>query len=131
MVDGRGEDLQDRLPTLVRRGDRVVGAFAADERGRLRWHPVVDVEGLVTRGVVLVGVGLVSVCAAVAARRRPAVQNVSMGPGGWVSVRSPGPVRARTASARHRPWWAHLLRARPLRPVPSSPVRVLGLRRRS
>jgi len=40
------------------------------------------------------------------------VQRITMGPGGWVSFK--GTAAAPRLRGPHRPWWAVLLRARPL-----------------
>jgi hypothetical protein len=69
----------------------------------------VDVNRL---GLAALGAGAVSavaVSAAVALRRRPMIGTVTMGPGGWVSLRRTGSPPLRDGSPR--PWWAHLLRA--------------------
>jgi hypothetical protein len=92
---------QDRMPTTVtpvRRGDREIGAYLDG-----RFVPVVDVTALaVTAAVAVTGVSI-----GLAVRRRPAIKTVTMGPGGWISLKrtSRPPLRAK------RPWWAHLLRA--------------------
>ncbi|MEV6492718.1 hypothetical protein AB0M20_29475, partial [Actinoplanes sp. NPDC051633] len=46
---------------------------------------------------------------AVAVRRRPAIGTVTMGPGGWVSLKRTGSPPLRDGA--RRPWWAHALRA--------------------
>lgn len=50
-------------------------------------------------------------------RGRPQVGHVSMGPGGWVSVRGqrslPRGVHIAAQTSSKRPWWARLLRAQP------------------
>ncbi|WP_097321499.1 hypothetical protein [Paractinoplanes atraurantiacus] len=52
-------------------------------------------------------VAVAGVAIAVAARRRPAIGSVTMGPGGWVSLKR----AAQPPLREKRPWWAHLLRA--------------------
>ena len=78
-----------------------------------RWQPTRDLEHLVTIGTVAAGVvtaaGLVA-----AAFRRPRVQRITMGPGGWVSFK--GAESSPRLRGTRRPWWAVLLRARPLNP---------------
>ncbi|MEV4536636.1 hypothetical protein AB0J82_22900 [Asanoa sp. NPDC049518] len=95
----------------MRRAGRVVGAFAYAD-GEVRFRPVVDVRQLVAAaaGVAVVAVGGATYAAA--RRRAPAVGAVTMGPGGWVSVKGTGVPRLRPTD--DRPWWARLLRARRL-----------------
>jgi hypothetical protein len=50
----------------------------------------------------------IALSAAVAVRRRPAIGTVTMGPGGWVSLKRAGAPPLRSAP---RPWWAHVLKA--------------------
>ena len=92
----------------VRQGDRPVGAYFVDEHSAV-YRPAVDVTRLGLAALATVAVSAVAVSAAVAVRRRPAIGSVSMGPGGWVSLkRTAGPPLRDDA---RRPWWAHLLRA--------------------
>lgn len=93
-------------------GERPVGAWIVGP-GTAVFRPVVDVTRLA--GTALIAVGAVSIATATiatAARRRPAVGAITMGPGGWASVKRAAvpPLRSSTA----RPWWARLLRARRL-----------------
>ena len=94
---------------VVRHG-RTIGVVLVDDQGGVRWQPTSDVDRLVTVGTVTAGAvataGLVA-----AAFRRPRVQRISMGPGGWVSLKGSAAPRLR---GPRRPWWAVLLRARPL-----------------
>ncbi|MEV4640063.1 hypothetical protein AB0J80_22210 [Actinoplanes sp. NPDC049548] len=95
----------------VRRDEHTIGAFVV-QPDRVCYRPAVDVTRL---GVAALGAAAVSVAAvgaAVALRRRPAIGSVTMGPGGWVSLKRTGmpPLR----SAQPRPWWARLLGARAL-----------------
>jgi hypothetical protein len=90
---------------------RTIGVVLVDSTGT-RWQRTVDVERLVT--VATATAGLVAVTGFVAAAlRRPTarVDRLSMGPGGWVSFK--GGEKPRPRGLR-RPWWAVLLRARPL-----------------
>jgi hypothetical protein len=94
-----------------------------------------DVQRLAERGQVLAGLVVVGATVVLTARAwargRPAVGQVSMGPGGWVSVRIPS--RGGTASAlgrgirlapgARRPWWARVLRAEPVAPASSNHLR--------
>ena len=71
---------------------------------------VVDLTPLA--GAAVVAAAAIAVAAAivvVAARRPPAIGAVTMGPGGWVSVKRAGCPPLRDASPR--PWWARLLGA--------------------
>ena len=101
-------------------GSRPIGAFVV-RKGRVRWHPAVDWTRVITTAEVMVG-GVV-IARRIAARPSGAKALVSMGPGGWVSMRG-GAMAVRPAgrgwrrrsvgAARRRPWWARLLRARRL-----------------
>ncbi|GAA0496486.1 hypothetical protein Ade02nite_17080 [Paractinoplanes deccanensis] len=95
-------------PAPVRRGNREIGAYVTTPRGT-RFVPVVDVTAV----AVAAAVAVVGVSAGLAVRRRPAIGQVTMGPGGWVSVKRAARPPLRAARAK-RPWWAHLLRARRL-----------------
>lgn len=88
--------------TPVRRGDREIGAYIDG-----RFVPAVDATTITLAAAVA---ATAAVSAGLAMRRRPAIGTVTMGPGGWVSLKRTGrpPLRAASAS---RPWWAHLLRA--------------------
>jgi hypothetical protein len=116
--------------TSRRGGTRPVGAYVvADDTAR--WRPAVDLTRLLLAAELLAG----GVMVAHRLRRRagsPAAR-ISMGPGGWVSMRggdaeiSNGRARAgglravglpaRWSRPAGRPWWAGLLRARPLDPA--------------
>ena len=95
-------------------GDRVrpVGVFVVDGDG-VRFRPVVDQHRLA--GYALAATAVVSAAVAVvgALRRGPAIGAVTMGPGGWVSLRnSVAPaLRAERRPAVTRPRWARLLHA--------------------
>lgn len=95
-------------------GERVLGAYVRSG-DTVRFRPAYDANRLAVAGVAalaIVTAGAVAGVVAVTRRRgRPAVGSVTMGPGGWVSVRNAPSLRAGTA---HRPWWARLLRARRL-----------------
>ncbi|GAA4607404.1 hypothetical protein BJY16_006318 [Actinoplanes octamycinicus] len=89
--------------------DRPVGAWIIDADTAV-FRPVVDVTRLA--GAALAAAGAITVAVAVTAvtaRRRPMIGAVTMGPGGWVSVKRAG--RPRLRSAEQRPWWAHLIGA--------------------
>lgn len=103
---------------------RPVGAFVVRD-GKVCWRPAIDVTRLLTAAEVVVG----AVVVAHRLSRRPSSPRarVTMGPGGWVSMKGgtvavresrrpfgrPRPVDARPG--RHRPLWARALSAVPLR----------------
>ncbi len=91
----------------VRHGDRTIGAYVA-RRGTVVFVPAVDLTLVALGGLTCAAVAAVAM-AATSGRRPPAIGAVSMGPGGWISLRnsSAPPLRP----ARGRPWWARLLRA--------------------
>jgi len=91
----------------VRRGERPIGVYVVDDHSAV-CRPAVDVTVLGLAALATVAVA-VAVAAAVAVRRRPAIGSVSMGPGGWVSLKRTGSPPLRDGSPR--PWWAHALRA--------------------
>ena len=114
-------------------GRRPLGAFVV-RGGRVRWHPVVDLTRVLTTAELVVGGVLIA--RRLAARPAPTVARVTMGPGGWVSMKG-GAMAVRPAAhgwrrlrhathpathppppaeqARRRPWWARLLSATTLR----------------
>lgn len=101
-------------------GAKPMGAFVVRE-GRVRWHPVVDVTKVITTAELVAGGVLVA--RRLAARPSGAKALVTMGPGGWVSmkggamaVRPAGRLWQRASPAgalppARRPWWARLLSA--------------------
>ncbi|WP_433716837.1 hypothetical protein ACQP2Y_23385 [Actinoplanes sp. CA-051413] len=98
----------------VTHGERPVGAWIVGPRGAT-FRPVVDVTRLA--GATLAAVGAVTVAVAVAAaagRRRPEIGAVTMGPGGWVSIKRTALPTLRSGTSR--PWWARVLKARRLVP---------------
>ena len=106
-----------RAPTVVpiTRGTngcaRTIGVVLIDSTGA-RWQRTADVERLATVAISTVGLVTAIGCAAAALRRPTArVDRLTMGPGGWVSFK--GGEKPRPRGLR-RPWWAVLLRARPL-----------------
>jgi hypothetical protein len=103
-------------------GSRPMGAFVVKD-GRVRWHPVVDLTKVITTAELVVGGVLIA--RRLAERPSGAKALVTMGPGGWVSMKG-GAMAVRpatrawrrrrsaasTTSARtRRPWWARLLAA--------------------
>ncbi|SCG69549.1 hypothetical protein [Micromonospora humi] len=95
------------VPVTVK--GRPVGAFVL-VGGEVRYRRVVDPDQLVAAATGAFAVAALTAAVAVWSRRRPpAVGTVTMGPGGWLSLRGlPAP------HPDHRPWWARLLRAHPL-----------------
>ncbi|MCA2216663.1 hypothetical protein [Jidongwangia harbinensis] len=85
------------------------GGHAVEETG---CRPAVDLTRLGLAALATVAVSAVAASAAVALRRPPAIGSVSMGPGGWVSLKRTGAPPLRDGTPR--PWWARLLRARRL-----------------
>jgi hypothetical protein len=89
-------------------GDRQVGAWLVGP-ATATYRPVVDVTRLAGAALAAGAVAAAAAVLASAVRRRPAIGAVTMGPGGWVSVKRSGcpPLRDRSP----RPWWARLLGA--------------------
>ncbi|BCL14598.1 hypothetical protein [Micromonospora sagamiensis] len=94
--------------------NRTVGAYIVRD-GTARFHPVVDVTRIVAWSLAATAVTTAAVAMAITRRRPSAIGTVTMGHGGWVSLKNQ-PAPALHAAARGRPWWAHLLRARRLVP---------------
>ena len=106
-----------RAPAAEMAGARPLGAFEVRD-GRVRWHPVVDVTRVVTTAELVLGA--VAVAYPLARRPSPAVAKVTMGPGGWVSMKGGAMAvrparrlwrRTRPTPSVRRPWWARLLAA--------------------
>lgn len=100
-----------------RQGVRTVGVYETTFDG-LRWHPAVDAQLLAERGQALAALsalaGIIGWVARGWAQGRPAVGRVTMGPGGWISVRVPRTGSGRRGIAPHqagRPLWARLTHA--------------------
>ncbi|GAB2584090.1 hypothetical protein Aab01nite_54590 [Paractinoplanes abujensis] len=94
--------------TPVRRGDREIGAYIDG-----RFVPAVDATTVALAALATAAVATAGISVGFALRRRPAIGTVTMGPGGWVSLkRTTRP--ALKAGRPARPWWARLLRARRL-----------------
>jgi hypothetical protein len=96
------------VPVLSR--GRTIGVILVDGAGA-RWQPTRDVDRLLTLATATAG-AVATAGLAAAAVRRPRVQRITMGPGGWVSFKGGG--GAPRLRGQRRPWWAVLLRARPL-----------------
>ncbi|WP_431934184.1 hypothetical protein [Micromonospora sp. RP3T] len=95
----------------VTHAGRPVGAFVLTD-GRVRYRRVTDPDQLVAAATGAFAVAALTAAVAVWSRRRPpAVHTVTMGPGGWLSLRGASLPRPRPDT---RPWWARLLRAHPL-----------------
>ena len=96
---------RDELVLLpVRRGRRITGVFVARD-GRVVYRPAIEADHVLAAAVLLAAAAAVAV-----SRGRPAIGRVSMGPGGWVSVKGAPLPRLRGPEAS-RPWWARLLSA--------------------
>jgi hypothetical protein len=99
-------------------GERPVGAWIVTGETAV-FRPVVDVTGLA--GTLLAVAGAIAVTTVAVTRRRTAIGAVTMGPGGWVSVKGAAGPRPRPGSPR--PWWARLIGAHPLVARDRSPRR--------
>jgi hypothetical protein len=124
-VRGRADEPEGRGFDARMSGNRALGAFVV-RNGRVRWRPAVDVTKVITTAEVVVGGVLIA--RQLAGRPSGAKAQVTMGPGGWVSMKggamSVRPARrawiprrrpaARPAAPRRRPWWARLLSAQAL-----------------
>ncbi|MGX4655279.1 hypothetical protein ACWCHM_16435 [Micromonospora sp. SCSIO 07396] len=96
----------------VTRDGRAVGAFVLTD-GRVRYRALPDPDRVLAAAAGAAAVALLTAGVAVVARRRPpAIGTVTMGPGGWVSLRGARVPALRPATPR--PWWARLLRAQRL-----------------
>jgi hypothetical protein len=106
-------------------GSRPLGAFVIRD-GRVRWHPAVDWTRVITTAELVAGGVLMA--GRLAARPSAAKARVTMGPGGWVSMKG-GVMAVRPAERvwrrrphavvprTRRPWWARLLAATTLESV--------------
>jgi len=90
----------------VQHGDRPVGAWIVGTDTAV-FRPVVDVNRLAATA--LAAAAAATIATVVATRRRPAIGAVTMGPGGWISLKRT--TRPALRSATPRPWWARMLRA--------------------
>ncbi|MFC0005209.1 hypothetical protein [Micromonospora siamensis] len=96
----------------VTRDGRAVGAFVL-AGGQVRYRSISDPDQVLAAAAGAAAVALLTAAVAVLGRRRPpAIGAVTMGPGGWVSLRGTRVPALRPA--RRRPWWARALRARRL-----------------
>ncbi len=95
----------------VQDGDRPVGAWIVGTDTAV-FRPVIDINRLAAAALAAAATATVAAAAAAATRRRPAIGTVTMGPGGWISLKRT--TRPALRSAAPRPWWARMLRARRL-----------------
>jgi hypothetical protein len=112
-------------PRLETSGSHPLGAFVI-EKGRVRWRPAVDATRLLTTAELVLGAVLVA--HGLARRPSPPRAHVTMGAGGWVSMKGgsvavrpasrpwgrPRPLVGASGAATRRPVWARLLAAVPL-----------------
>jgi hypothetical protein len=122
---GTGDEPEGRGFDARLSGNRAVGAFVL-RNGKVRWRPALDVTRVITTAEVVVGGVLIA--RHLAGRPSGAKALVTMGPGGWVSMKggamSVRPARrawfarrrpvATAPGSRRRPWWARLLSAKAL-----------------
>lgn len=94
----------------IRNGKRTIGAYIVS-RDTARFEPATDVTPIAVTALGVAAVIGVAVALATAARRPPAIRSITMGPGGWVSLKGSAlpPLRGTGMSAR--PWWARALGA--------------------
>ncbi|MEU4689595.1 hypothetical protein [Actinoplanes sp. NPDC023714] len=102
---------QPRDLVTAHAGRRDIGAFRSDS-DRTIYVPAIDATAVAI--ATLAAVAAIAVATAVAVRPRRAIGTVTMGPGGWISIKQARTPRLRAARRSPRPWWAHLLRARRL-----------------
>ncbi|MGW1488605.1 hypothetical protein [Micromonospora parva] len=96
------------LVPVVRDG-RAVGAYVLSG-GQVRYRPVTDPDRLLAAATGAFALAVLTAAVAVVGRRKPpAIGAVTMGPGGWVSLRGVRAPALRPATPR--PWWARALRA--------------------
>ncbi len=100
-----GEDQPTVIP--AQHGERAIGAYVV-QGGAVRFVPAFDLTYLALGGAACVAAAAFAFAAA-AGRHRPAIGALSMGPGGWVSLKNATAPALRPAAGR--PWWARLLRA--------------------
>ncbi|MEV0132113.1 hypothetical protein AB0H83_27065 [Dactylosporangium sp. NPDC050688] len=102
------------IPVVERHADwsRPLGAVAVRGDGTVCFVPVVDPQRLAWCAVAGLAAAAAVVAAGTAARRSGAsVGAVSMGPGGWLSVKGAAPAHLLPRRRTPRPWWARLIRA--------------------
>lgn len=97
----------------IHNGKRTIGAFIVS-RDSARFEPANDVTTIAVTALGVAGVIGVAVALATVARRPPAIRSVTMGPGGWVSLKGTVMPPLRGTGTTARPWWARALSARRL-----------------
>src|SRR5690349_20162852 len=88
-LDGRATAAPPDPVTVlpVTDGERPVGAWIVSPDGAT-FRPVVDVTRLAGAALAAAGAATMAVAVVIAAgRRRPEIGTVTMGPGGWVSIK--------------------------------------------
>ncbi len=121
---GTGEEPDGRGFDARMSGNRALGAFVV-RNGKVRWRPALDVTKVVTTAEIVVGGVLIA--RQLAGHPSGAKALVTMGPGGWVSMKGgamsvrpakrawiPRRAAAGPVSRTRRPWWARLLSAQAL-----------------
>ncbi|GIF45241.1 hypothetical protein [Actinoplanes xinjiangensis] len=112
--DRRGEPVAVNHLTVVpiRHGRRTVGAYVMTPQG-IRFQPATDVTRIVVTALTTAALTavVIAIAIAIAVRRPSAIRAVTMGPGGWVSLKGMPAPPMRSAAAPARPWWACALRA--------------------
>jgi hypothetical protein len=97
----------------IRNGKRTIGAYIVS-RDAARFEPATDVTPIAVTALGVAAVIGVAVALATAVRRPSAIKSVTMGPGGWVSLKGAALPPLRGAGTSPRPWWARALGARRL-----------------
>ena len=97
----------------IRNGKRTIGAYIVS-KDSARFEPATDVTPIAVTALGVAAVIGVAVALATAARRPPAIRSVTMGPGGWVSLKGTALPPLRGSGDPVRPWWARALGARRL-----------------
>lgn len=93
---------------VVRHGQRPLGAYVL-RAGDVRYLPAVDVNRLAATGLATAVLTVAITVLGRRLRRPPMIGSVTMGPGGWISIKRAGAPPLRDGTPR--PWWAHLLGA--------------------
>jgi len=97
----------------IRNGKRTIGAYIVS-KDSARFEPATDVTSIAVTALGVAAVIGAAVALAAAARRPPAIRSVTMGPGGWVSLKGTALPPLRGTDMAARPWWARALGARRL-----------------
>ena len=97
----------------VRNGKRTIGAYIVSQDSA-RFEPATDITAIAVTALGVAAVIGVAVALSTAARRPPAIRSVTMGPGGWVSLKGTALPPLRGTGTTARPWWARALGARRL-----------------